>query len=128
MGTRNASIKPKACTAAPQPDTRWRSWADGPDGPLVPLASIPKAMMFDLVAALDPWTFAAAATEEDLEAGLHLIRADAHLDRMRELSRLASMHLSDHGIEPNVTNLTRALALVYEVAGLATSRTLGVSK
>ena len=95
--------------------TMWRSWEHSPDEDLV---EMPRTLALDLVKALAVSHFLHGdnAPEEDLEAGLHETRLQAHRDRMERIEGNIVAHFCEEGIPVNAETILRGLVIAYEAA------------
>ena len=102
-------------TPAHHPKPLWRSWAHDPGEDLV---EMPRALALDLVKALSVSHFlhGDGATDEDLEAGLHESRLEAHRDRLEKVEGTIVAHLCEDGLPVNAETILRALVIAYETA------------
>ena len=98
-----------------RPKTSWRSWAHEPGEDLV---EMPRSLALDLVKALSVSHFlhGEGATEEDLEAGLHEKRLEAHRDRMEKVEGTIVVHLCHEGLPVNAGMILRSLVMAYSTA------------
>lgn len=80
------------------------------------LVEMPRALALDLIRLADVSAFLHEASEEDLEAGLHYPRWEAHKNRMEKIAGGLSIHMCDEGLTPTADLMLRAMVMAYEAA------------
>lgn len=101
---------------APRKEARrtiWRSWDHEPDEDLV---EMPRTLALDLVKAISVSSFIFEAAEEDLEAGLHEKRLQAHRDHLEKVEGTITAHLGDEGLPVTPDVILRAMVMAYSTA------------